>query len=323
MRLLAAAGVLAGLASLAYGGWVWHWAVTYVWTDDAYVEGTISPISAKVAGHVTELLVRDNQAVRQGDLLLRIDRRDFQAKADQARAAVATAEANLRAARSDVPLTRETTRAQVDQSRAGVESSVVGVRGSESAVEEGRARREARRAATAALRAEVGGAEATHRQAARELARARTLHRSDLVARQPPWRRRGGGSRRPSARSSRPRPTWRCARTRWTRPGSAWPSRGRGSRARRASSTRSRSRTPRSPAPRPACARRAPTSRSSSSSWRTPRCGRRSRGSSPSAASRWGRWCRWASRCWRSCRSTRCGWSPTSRRPSWRGSGPA
>ncbi|MBI4255810.1 MAG: HlyD family secretion protein [Candidatus Rokubacteria bacterium] len=183
VRLLAAAGVLAGLASLAYGGWVWHWAVTYVWTDDAYVEGTISPISAKVAGHVTELLVRDNQPVRQGDLLLRIDRRDFQAKADQARAAVATAEANLRAARSDVPLTRETTRAQVDQSRAGVESSVVGVRGSESAVEEGRARLEARRAATAALRAEVGGAEATHRQAARELARARTLHRSDLVAR--------------------------------------------------------------------------------------------------------------------------------------------
>jgi len=182
-KLLLALGCLVGLATLSYGGHVWYNAITYVSTDDAYVEGTISPVSAKVAGHIVELLVQDNQPVKQGDLLLRVDPRDFQAKREQARAAVATAEATLRAARSEVPLTREGTRAQIDQARASLEAAVVGVRSAESAVEESRARLEARRSATDAMRADVAGAKSTQRQAARELERARSLLQSDLVAR--------------------------------------------------------------------------------------------------------------------------------------------
>ena len=112
-KLLFTLGCLVGLATLSYGIYAWYNAITYVSTDDAYVEGTISPVSAKVAGHVVELLVQDNQVVKKGDLLMRIDPRDFQAKREQARAAVATAEATLRAARSEVPLTREGTRAQL------------------------------------------------------------------------------------------------------------------------------------------------------------------------------------------------------------------
>jgi membrane fusion protein (multidrug efflux system) len=182
-KLLLALGCVIGLATLSYGGHVWYNAITYVSTDDAYVEGTISPVSAKVAGHIVELLVQDNQAVKHGDLLLRVDPRDFQAKREQARAAVATAEANLRAARSEVPLTREGTRAQIDQARAALQSAVVGVRSAESAVEESRARLEARRSATEAMRADVAGAKSTQRQAARELERSRSLLQSDLVAR--------------------------------------------------------------------------------------------------------------------------------------------
>src|SRR6266550_2229514 len=117
-KLLLTLGCLVGLATLSYGGYAWYNAITYISTDDAYVDGTISPISAKVAGHIVELFVQDNQVVKKGELLMRVDPRDFQAKRDQARAAVATAEANLRAARSEVPLTREGTRAQIDQARA-------------------------------------------------------------------------------------------------------------------------------------------------------------------------------------------------------------
>src|SRR5207244_8226059 len=106
-NLLLPLGCLGGLAPLSYGGYVWYNSITYVSTDDAYVDGTISPVSAKVAGHIVELRVQDNQAVKLGDLLLRVDPRDFQAKREQARAAVATAEANLRAARWGVPLARE------------------------------------------------------------------------------------------------------------------------------------------------------------------------------------------------------------------------
>src|SRR5262249_37466496 len=144
-KLLLALGCLVGLATLSYGGHVWYNAITYVSTDDADGEGTISPVSAKGAGHIGELPVQDNQTVKEGDLLLRGDPRDFQAKREQARAAVATAEATLRAARSEVPLTREGTRAQIDQARAALEAAVVGVRSAESAVEESRARLEARR----------------------------------------------------------------------------------------------------------------------------------------------------------------------------------
>src|SRR4029453_4455209 len=166
-KLLLALGCLVGLATLSYGGHVWYTAITFVSTDDAYVDGTISPVSAKVAGHIVELFVQDNQTVKQGDVLLRVDPRDFQAKREQARAAVATAEATLRAARSEVPLTREGTRAQIDQARASLQAAVVGVKSAESAVEESRARLEARRSATDAMRADVAGAKSTQRQGGR------------------------------------------------------------------------------------------------------------------------------------------------------------
>ena len=168
-KLLIALGCLVGLATLTYGGYAWYNAITYVSTDDAYVDGTISPISAKVAGHIVELKIQDNQAVKQGDLLLRVDPRDFQAKREQARAAVATAEATIRAARAELPLAREGTRAQVDQARAALQAAIVGVKSAESAVEESRARLEARLAATDAMRADVAGAQ--------------SLLKSDLIAR--------------------------------------------------------------------------------------------------------------------------------------------
>ncbi len=182
-RLVLIAGAVVGVVALAYGGWLWYQATRWVSTDDAYIEGTISPISARVMGTVAEMLVRDNQAVKQGELLLRVDPRDFEARVAQTRAAVATAEAALRAARSDVPLTRESTRAQIDQARANLAAAVVGVRSAESAVEEGRARLEVRRAAVAAMRADVTGSESAQREAGRELERQRALLRSDLVAR--------------------------------------------------------------------------------------------------------------------------------------------
>ena len=68
------------LAGLGYGAYMWWYADRHVWTDDAYVEGTISTVSAKVSGHVTELAVQDNQSVRKGARLLRIDPRDFQVR---------------------------------------------------------------------------------------------------------------------------------------------------------------------------------------------------------------------------------------------------
>lgn len=182
-RTIVGLAVLVGLGILGWGGWAWYRAGSQVSTDDAYVEGTIAPVSAKVAGHIVELLVRDNQAVKTDEILLRVDPRDYEARRDQAQAAVAVAEANVRAARAELPLTREVTRSQVDEVRAALAGTRVGVQSSESAVDEARARLESKRAATAASRADVTAAESAQRKAQRDLQRMQALMKNDYVSR--------------------------------------------------------------------------------------------------------------------------------------------
>ena len=181
-RLLWGVAVLAGVIALAYGGFRWYESRGYVSTDDAYVDGSITSISAKVPGHVIELLVHDNQPVKKGDLLLRIDPRDYQARRHQAASAVATAEAGVRSARTEVPLARDDTSAQIDQARAALEMAQVAIQSAEASVEEARARLEARRAATDAMRAEVVGAESSARNAGRERERMERLVKGGFVA---------------------------------------------------------------------------------------------------------------------------------------------
>ncbi len=76
-------------------------------TDDAQIDGNINPVLSRVSGYVQEVLVSDNQPVKPGDVLVRIDPADLQAKVDQeqasllnAQAAVAVAEAAVASARS-------------------------------------------------------------------------------------------------------------------------------------------------------------------------------------------------------------------------------
>ncbi len=175
--------ILAALGALGWGASAWHHASTHVTTDDAYVEGIVGAVSAKVAGHVVELRVLDNQAVRKDDLLLRIDPRDYLARREQARAAVGVAEASIRTARSELPLTRDTTRAQVQEAKAALEGALVAVQTSQAAVDQSRAAVEARRAGAAALRAEVIAAQATERKTALEFDRMLRLLKDDYVSR--------------------------------------------------------------------------------------------------------------------------------------------
>ena len=181
-RFLIAAAVVVGVSALGYGGYAWRYALNHVWTDDAYVEGSVAVVSARVPGQVARVLVGDNQAVKGGDLLVQIDRREYQARRDQAGAAVAMAEAGSRAAQTEVPLMRDTTRTQVDQARAALESAILGVKSSQSVVAEMSARLEARKAAVAALRADVTAAESVKRKAWLDLERTRTLVKGEFVS---------------------------------------------------------------------------------------------------------------------------------------------
>ncbi|HEY2016430.1 MAG TPA: HlyD family secretion protein [Bryobacteraceae bacterium] len=103
-------------------------------SDDANVDGHISAIAPKVAGNVAEVLIRDNQSVKAGDVLVRIDPRDYQAKVDLAKAALMQAESQLRSAQVVVPWTNETTQsgnsaatAQLADAQAELERSRIGL----------------------------------------------------------------------------------------------------------------------------------------------------------------------------------------------------
>ncbi len=64
-------------------------------TDDAYTDGRAVSIAPRVSGYVIELAVNDNQFVHKGDVLIRIDPRDYQAARDQAAGTVAIAKGQL------------------------------------------------------------------------------------------------------------------------------------------------------------------------------------------------------------------------------------
>src|SRR6267378_1099235 len=76
-------------------------------TDDAQVEAHITPVASKIYGRVAEVLVQDNEQVKAGQVLVKIDPRDYQASLDQAKAALALAESEAQSAGVDVPRTRE------------------------------------------------------------------------------------------------------------------------------------------------------------------------------------------------------------------------
>ena len=76
-------------------------------TDDAQIDGHITPIASKIYGKVASVLVDDNQPVKAGQLLVKIDARDYQSAVDQAKAALDLAESEARSAGVDVPRTAE------------------------------------------------------------------------------------------------------------------------------------------------------------------------------------------------------------------------
>ena len=74
---------------------------THVTTDDAFIEGNIHTISARVSGNVKTVAVTDNQQVKRGDLLVELDPADYRSKAEASRANLELQRATLRLAESE------------------------------------------------------------------------------------------------------------------------------------------------------------------------------------------------------------------------------
>ena len=119
--------LLAFTVLLACVGGVIYWLMTrnFESTDDAYTEGNAVSIAPKVSGYVIERMVDDNVFVHRGDLMLRIDPRDYLTARNQARANLELSQAQLRSAEIDLeisrvryPANREEAKAQLAQARA-------------------------------------------------------------------------------------------------------------------------------------------------------------------------------------------------------------
>jgi membrane fusion protein (multidrug efflux system) len=113
---IATAGLIAVLAVVTLGYRWWTVGRFIESTDDAYVGGDITVIAPKVSGFIAQVAVADNQTVRAGDLLVKLDDRDYVAARSRAVAAVAAQQAAL----ANLAATRHLQEAVIAQARAGI-----------------------------------------------------------------------------------------------------------------------------------------------------------------------------------------------------------
>jgi membrane fusion protein (multidrug efflux system) len=90
-RVIGIVAVIA-LIALGVGGRMWYRSHYYVETENAYVAGHVTPVSARIAGVVTRVLVEDNQNVKAGDVIAELDPADQRVKVEQIQAQIASAE---------------------------------------------------------------------------------------------------------------------------------------------------------------------------------------------------------------------------------------
>jgi len=93
--LLILAVIVLLVVALSYAAHWWNLGRYLQSTDDAYVGGDITVINGKVPGYIGQVAVQDNQKVKAGDLLIKLDDRDYQAALQQAQGAVVAQQATL------------------------------------------------------------------------------------------------------------------------------------------------------------------------------------------------------------------------------------
>ena len=163
-----AALILAAVAWYVYSG--------RVTTDDAQVDCHITAVAPQVPGYVVQLLINDNTPVKEGDLLVQIDPRTYQAEVEQAKANLDFAEAQANSAEIQIGLTRETTTHSTSGAMAQKESDSADYASSQAQLEQ---------SATANLQvaeANVAAKQASNERAQADLARYTPLLSTDDVS---------------------------------------------------------------------------------------------------------------------------------------------
>jgi membrane fusion protein (multidrug efflux system) len=124
---------IAGYYLLRYFG-------TYESTDDAQIDGHINALSGRITGNVIEVRAEDEQYVNAGDVLVRLDPKDYEVALAKAQADLADAEATLESSRIDVPIIATSTASQLKTARSSRAEAAAFVLGSQRQLIAARAR---------------------------------------------------------------------------------------------------------------------------------------------------------------------------------------
>ena len=180
IALLAVAALL--VVGLGYGAYLLHYWQNHISTDDAYVTAHIAPMSARIPGTVIAVQVNDNQDVKSGEILIRLDPKDYEVALAQARAAAAAATADLENARVNIPLTDETTRSVVQQAEAAAAAARDASQGAMHDLEEREGQLKVKQAAEATAVSAVHMAEADFERATLDRDRYKELVQARMIA---------------------------------------------------------------------------------------------------------------------------------------------
>lgn len=175
LRMFVLLGIVVVVATVAY--FAWRHFSAYESTDDAQVDGHINAISARIAGYVLDVPVEDEQYVKAGDVLARIDPKDYQVAVANAEADLAAAEATLDSIRTDIPITSATTNSVLKNARSGRVDADAALVSAERQLSAARAR-------LATAQAQVRESEATAKKDADDVVRYKLLVAKDEIAQQ-------------------------------------------------------------------------------------------------------------------------------------------
>src|SRR5580698_7205296 len=131
------------------GLYLWRYLNTYESTDDAQVDGHIDAVSARISGQVVEVLAEDEKYVKAGDVLVRIDPKDYEVALTKAEADLADAEAALETSRIDIPITSATTSSVLKSANSSHGDATAFLLGAERQLNAAQATRDVRGAAVA------------------------------------------------------------------------------------------------------------------------------------------------------------------------------
>ena len=179
LLLLLGVGLFFGVQWLIFR---WH----YVSTDDAQVKGNLISLSAKVSGRIVQLLAEEGDKVLPGQKLAELDKKDYAAAQDQARAAVEMTKQELAKAVTQLALTKERVAKGISTAEASLQEALESLKFAQedAALQADRVQKEIERAQAnyQAAQAKVVEARANMANAQKEYARNQELFRNRYVA---------------------------------------------------------------------------------------------------------------------------------------------